>query len=144
MARPADRVSLVAAERADGARHRRPARLLQDAAPTMQAQRPAPPPRTHVFIIDGTLSSTEHGQETHAGALWRLLTEGGATARQSVGYHPGVQGVGLRRWFRAATGAGLNDAIRTGYGYLASHWRPGDTILLFGYSRGAYAARSLA
>jgi uncharacterized protein (DUF2235 family) len=106
--------------------------------------RPASKPRTHVFIIDGTLSSTAPGCETHAGALWRLLTEDGPSARQSVGYHPGVQGVGLRRWWRAATGAGLNDAICAGYGWLSSRWRPGDRILLFGYSRGAYAARSLA
>ncbi len=45
---------------------------------------------------------------------------------------------------RAATGAGVNDAIRDGYGFLTSRWRPGDKILLFGYSRGAYAVRSLA
>jgi uncharacterized protein (DUF2235 family) len=106
--------------------------------------RPAPRPRTHVFIVDGTFSSTEPGMETHCGALWRMLTENGASARQSVAYHPGVQGIGLRGWWRAATGAGVNDAIRDGYGFLTSRWRPGDKILLFGYSRGAYAVRSLA
>lgn len=106
--------------------------------------RPAPRPRTHVFIVDGTFSSTVPGRETHCGALWRMLTENGASARQSVAYHPGVQGVGLRGWWRAATGAGVNDAIREGYGFLSSRWRPGDRILLFGYSRGAYAVRSLA
>lgn len=106
--------------------------------------RPAPRPRTHVFIVDGTFSSTEPGLETHCGALWRMLTENGASARQSVAYHPGVQGVGARGWWRAATGAGMNDAIREGYGFLASRWLPGDRILLFGYSRGAYAVRSLA
>ncbi len=43
-----------------------------------------------------------------------------------------------------AQGRGINRQIRRAYGYLASHYRPGDRIFLFGYSRGAYAVRSLA
>lgn len=100
--------------------------------------------RSHVFIIDGTLSSLEPGRETHAGKLYRLLTEDGPRRAQSVGYHPGVQGAGLRKWWNAATGDGLNDAILAGYSAIASRYRPGDRIYLFGYSRGAYAVRSLA
>ena len=41
-------------------------------------------------------------------------------------------------------GRGINRQIRRAYGYLASKYRPGDRIFLFGYSRGAYAVRSLA
>ncbi len=41
-------------------------------------------------------------------------------------------------------GKGLNRQIRRAYGWLASHYREGDRIFLFGYSRGAYAVRSLA
>ena len=41
-------------------------------------------------------------------------------------------------------GRGINRQIRRAYGYLASRYRPGDKIYLFGYSRGAYAVRSLA
>ena len=41
-------------------------------------------------------------------------------------------------------GRGLNRQIRRAYGWLASHYREGDRIFLFGYSRGAYAVRSLA
>jgi uncharacterized protein (DUF2235 family) len=41
-------------------------------------------------------------------------------------------------------GRGINRQIRRAYGYLASRYRPGDKIFLFGYSRGAYAVRSLA
>ena len=41
-------------------------------------------------------------------------------------------------------GRGLNRQIRRAYGFLASRYRPGDRIFLFGYSRGAYAVRSLA
>ena len=34
------------------------------------------PPRNHVVIVDGTLSSLDVGCETHAGRLYRLLCEG--------------------------------------------------------------------
>lgn len=97
-------------------------------------------PRDLVFIIDGTLSSLDEGCETHAGRLFRLLSEGD----DQVGYHPGVQGRGWRKWLNAITGEGLNDAIVAAYGAIAARYRPGDRIFLFGYSRGGYAARSLA
>ena len=99
--------------------------------------------RNHVVIIDGTLSSLAPGRETHAGRLYRLLADAG-DADQRVTYHPGVQGAGWRRWLHAITGEGVNDAIMAGYAALAQAWRPGERIFLFGYSRGAYAARSLA
>jgi len=41
-------------------------------------------------------------------------------------------------------GRGINHQIRNAYGYLASRYRPGDKIFLLGFSRGAYAVRSLA
>jgi hypothetical protein len=42
------------------------------------------------------------------------------------------------------TGADLATSIKDGYRWLAREYRPGDHIALFGYSRGAYTARSLA
>jgi uncharacterized protein (DUF2235 family) len=41
-------------------------------------------------------------------------------------------------------GRGINRQIARAYGWLASQYRPGDRIYLFGYSRGAFAVRSLA
>lgn len=41
-------------------------------------------------------------------------------------------------------GRGINRQIRRAYGWLAKVYRPGDRIYLMGYSRGAYAVRSLA
>ncbi|MGB0497362.1 MAG: DUF2235 domain-containing protein [Rubricella sp.] len=101
-------------------------------------------PRTHVFIIDGTFSRLEEGHETNAGLTYRLLQEVGPRVHQSVGYHPGVQGEGWRKWLHAAAGLGINEAIAEGYAWLASRYRPGDRIVLIGYSRGAYAVRSLS
>ncbi len=100
--------------------------------------------RNHVFLCDGTLSSLRSGEETNAGQLYRFLSRLGPDQRQLVRYDPGVQGTGWRKWVNAASGRGVNRSIRAGYEFLAQNYRPGDRIFLFGYSRGAYAARSLA
>lgn len=100
--------------------------------------------RNLVYVSDGTLSSLAPGCESNAGLLWRLLSELGPRAGQMAGYDPGVQGQGFRRWFNAATGHGVSLTVREGYAFLASRYRPGDRIFLLGYSRGAYAVRSLA
>ncbi len=43
-----------------------------------------------------------------------------------------------------ATGRGINKNIMDGYRYIVQNYRPGDEIHLFGFSRGAYTARSLS
>ena len=64
--------------------------------------------------------------------------------RQLVYY---IEGVGTR-WFDhlrgGAFGYGLSANIRQAYRYLVRHYQPGDEIFLFGFSRGAYTARSTA
>lgn len=99
-------------------------------------------PRTHVIILDGTLSSLEPGFETHAGMTYRFCREMGAQV--SVFYEAGVQWDNWRSTVDVMLGRGINRQIRRAYGYLASRYRPGDRIFLFGYSRGAFAVRSLA
>ncbi len=60
-------------------------------------------------------------------------------------YVPGVGTGHLVDTLRGGlTGAGLGDALRDGYRFLVDTYRPGDRISLFGFSRGAYTARSLA
>ena len=101
-------------------------------------------PRNLVFVSDGTLSTLRSGEESNAGLLYRLLAETGPRPDQQFDYDPGVQGTGWAKCFNAITGRGINLSIRQGYSFLASRYRPGDRIYLFGYSRGAYAVRSLA
>jgi uncharacterized protein (DUF2235 family) len=98
----------------------------------------------HVVILDGTMSSLQPGQETNAGLTFRLLREGGRRARLSLYYEPGIQWTSWTQAQDVIQGRGMNLQIRRAYGFLASHYRPGDRIYLFGYSRGAYAVRSLA
>lgn len=43
-----------------------------------------------------------------------------------------------------ATGTGITENITQGYRQIVHHYRPGDRIYLFGFSRGAYTARCIA
>lgn len=56
------------------------------------------------------------------------------------------QGVGSS-WYDkltgGMTGVGLDLNIQQGYKFLSKHYREGDHIFVFGFSRGAYTARSL-
>jgi len=99
-------------------------------------------PQTHVIILDGTLSTLEPGYETNAGRTYRLLQE--MNGQLTLYYEAGVQWPDWRATIDVLMGRGLNQQIRRAYGFLASRYRPGDKIFLMGYSRGAFAVRSLA
>ena len=115
----------------------------------LRTERSSPPlgrgPAIHVIILDGTLSSLEDGRETNAGRIYKLLVEARASgARLNLHYEAGIQWPDWRSTRAVIEGRGINRQIRRAYGFLASRYRPGDRIFLIGYSRGAYAVRSLA
>ena len=101
-------------------------------------------PVTLVVILDGTMSSLEEGRETNVGLIWKLLSRKAPSASLAMYYEPGIQFTNWSQLRDVIEGRGLNRQIRRAYGWLSSHYRPGDRIFLFGYSRGAYAVRSLA
>lgn len=117
-----------------------PAQATDTAAPPLRQRGPV----DHVILLDGTFSSLEEGRCSNVGQIFRLLTEGGQRARRNVYYEPGLQWEGWRHGWRVIQGHGFDGKICRAYGWLASHYRPGDRIYLLGYSRGAYAVRSLA
>lgn len=100
------------------------------------------PPATHVIVLDGTLSSLVPGCQTNAGRSYLLFKEMGAAL--STYYEPGLQWDDWASIVDVATGKGINRQIKRAYSWLASRYREGDRIFLLGYSRGAYAVRSLA
>jgi len=100
-----------------------------------------PAPLTHVVILDGTLSSLDTGRETNAGLLYKLIDE---NPQASVYYEEGLQWSSFRSSWDVMVGKGINRQIQRAYKWLATHYRDGDKIVLVGYSRGAYAVRSLA
>ena len=90
------------------------------------------------------MSSLDEGVETNAGLTFKLLRESGHKANLTVYYEAGIQWRDWSGTWGVMTGKGINKQIERAYGVLASRYRPGDKIILIGYSRGAYAARSLA
>lgn len=99
----------------------------------------------HVIVLDGTLASLHPGHESNAGRAFQLMRETvPGSNRRSLYYEPGLQWQGWADTLDVMQGRGINRQIRRAYGHLCSHYRPGDRIFLFGYSRGAYAVRSLA
>ena len=105
-------------------------------------------PATHVIILDGTMSSLNVDYETHAGHLYKLLQrvseskdyEGNLT----IYYEPGIQWTDWGETLGVMEGRGINGQIKRSYAVLSTRYQTGDRIILSGYSRGAYAVRSLA
>ena len=64
---------------------------------------------------------------------------------QLVYYHPGVgTGNWVDRLMGGTMGIGLSSNVQSAYDFLATNFMDGDDIYLFGFSRGAFTARSLA
>ncbi|WP_420344253.1 DUF2235 domain-containing protein [Paenirhodobacter sp.] len=122
---------LIAAWR--GSRH------LPEAAPPVRRQRG---PVDHVILLDGTLGSLTPGGMTSIGLIYEFLRL--HVPRGSHYYGAGLQFQEWRDLHDLWFGWGVNAQIERAYGWLATRYRPGDRIYLIGYSRGAFAARSLA
>ncbi len=106
------------------------------------------------IFCDGTWNYLDATEPTNVAILSRSLrpqTEDGV--RQVAIYLPGVgtrkEKAGMvetavDRVTGGAFGWGLNGRIEAAYREVAEHYEPGDRLFLFGFSRGAYTARSLA
>lgn len=103
--------------------------------------------RRLVACCDGTWNNAD--RESHTTNVVRLArsirpdTMEGIS--QIVFYHPGV-GTGnfVDRWIGGCTGMGLSEHVRSVYAWFVDNYQDGDEIFLFGFSRGAYTARSVA
>lgn len=118
---------------------RRSARRKPDASPAGRSTRG---PVNHVVLLDGTMGALKPAKLTTIGLLFRYMRM--RVPRASLYYGKGLQ---YREWrdFRDVwLGWGVDAQILRAYGWLAMRYRPGDRIFLLGYSRGAFAARSLA
>ncbi|MBL8755612.1 MAG: DUF2235 domain-containing protein [Planctomycetes bacterium] len=117
-------------------------------------------PRDLVVCCDGTNNTlTGRGADTNVLRLFESLRQDeNKNARRILYYDPGVGApdelplAGLReqarrKWDRIAglaSGQGVFENIGEAYAFLMRHYRPGDRIWLFGFSRGAFTARSIA
>lgn len=96
-----------------------------------------------VFCFDGTWNKLAADTPTNVvltAASIERLTAGGIT--QVVHYDEGV-GTGVREKYTGGIfGAGLDVNLREAYRFLLFNYDPGDEIFVFGFSRGAFTART--
>jgi uncharacterized protein (DUF2235 family) len=104
-----------------------------------------------VICCDGTGNEVE-GNLSNVLKLFRIAQK---NEYQRVYYSPGIGTIGSNdSWtrlkqdsksvFELATGYGLDSEIGDAYRFLCDSYEDGDSIYLFGFSRGAYTVRVLA
>ncbi|WP_207537252.1 T6SS phospholipase effector Tle1-like catalytic domain-containing protein [Sabulicella rubraurantiaca] len=94
----------------------------------------------------GRPGPTDDGESvvSHAPAAIPAAASGRDDWKHLVYYQPGVgTRFGLDRFRGGGFGLGLDANVRRAYKFLSFHYEPGDEIYVFGFSRGAYTARSL-
>lgn len=98
-----------------------------------------------VVCCDGTWNFADQPSKTNVAKVALSVIPGSAAGKeQHVYYHSGV---GTRRWERlpgGAFGVGLSRNVIDAYRFLVETYEPDDELFLFGFSRGAFTARSLA
>ena len=104
-----------------------------------------------IVCCDGTWNAPEKldPEERHSTNVLRIsraiLPSDPKGIIQSVEY---VRGIGtgnlLNRLVGGASGKGITSNILQAYQFISNNFEPGDHIYLFGFSRGAYTARSLS
>ena len=103
-----------------------------------------------VICCDGTWNSPDQVRggkpaPTNVVKIALAVAPTDSTGReQRTFYH---QGIGTNRWDRMRGGVfgfGLSRDVREVYRFLVQNFTPGDEIFFFGFSRGAYTARSAA
>lgn len=99
-----------------------------------------------VVCCDGTWKRADDPTVSNIERIARAIARGAPDGQEQVVYYsPGVGTGGSRveRLLGGAFGLGLNANIVDAYRFLALNYRPGDHLYVFGFSRGAYTARSL-
>ncbi|QAY60096.1 DUF2235 domain-containing protein [Microbacterium protaetiae] len=110
-------------------------------------------PKNIVICLDGTSNELDH-HPTNAAKVFMMLDLDDPQT-QIAYYDPGVGTLpsatahgAIGRWMSRvgglAFGFGMRTKVSRAYGWLVEHYRPGDRIYIFGFSRGAYTARALA
>ncbi|MBD9355183.1 phospholipase effector Tle1 domain-containing protein [Methylomonas albis] len=100
-----------------------------------------PDQHKNIFIFfDGTLNDQK--SSTNVWNLYNLIA--GNNDPQTTEVY--IKGVGTtdNPVLGAALGKGMEERILTGYKFIIENYHPGDNIYIFGFSRGAHEARSLA
>ncbi len=104
-----------------------------------------------IVCCDGSWNTLEQEHDgvpvpTNVGKLYFSLENQDESGNEQLAYyHPGVgTNPGINdKFFGGAFGDGLDKNIMSAYRWICDHYMAGDQLYLFGFSRGAYTARSL-
>jgi uncharacterized protein (DUF2235 family) len=94
------------------------------------------------LFLDGSWNDT--ADNTNVRRLYDMMALTGADGLEQKPYYS--EGVGTARGERVRGGIwgyGLDEDVRKAYRWLVRHYEKGDDIFLFGFSRGAFTARTL-
>lgn len=114
----------------------------QSDARAQDGKRKKPGKRLAMFL-DGTWNDPD--ANTNVWRLYAMTAEHGDDGIRQIRYYD--PGVGTRWYDRVIGGMlgwGLSKNVRAAYLWLVQNYDPGDEVFIFGFSRGAYTARSLA
>lgn len=107
-------------------------------------------PKKIIISFDGTWNTPDTESEIKGSKstnVWKLhaalLPRDKDNTVQHKWYDQGVGTAWYDRIRGGAFGVGLSEKILEGYRHLANTYEPGDLVHIFGFSRGAYTARSL-
>lgn len=107
--------------------------------------------KTLIVFCDGTWNKPDEADKerkacpTNVSKLFRATCSTDKEGNQQITHY--IQGLGTRKDEKlrgGGFGMGISKNIIEGYQFICSNYVPGDHIFLFGFSRGAYTARSLA
>jgi uncharacterized protein (DUF2235 family) len=116
---------------------------------------------THVVCLDGTGQTRPQSNPTNIALIFNamggVIVDAGNNSFEStlavngpvvqVGKYlsgVGTEGIPLFKLVEQSVGAGIAEQIVRGYTFLSRNYKPGDEIIIIGFSRGAAAARCLA
>lgn len=94
------------------------------------------------IFADGTWNSPEQGGATNVLQMARSVRPFANGAEQVVFYDWGV-GTDRKKLAGGISGAGIDKNIMDCYRFIVHNFNEGDQLFFFGFSRGAYTARSL-
>ena len=104
---------------------------------------PASPKKRLALYLDGTWNQVSDNTN-----VWRfraLFSPASADGcEQRAFYSTGLGTKFGEKISGGMFGAGIDTAITSGYEWLMENYAAGDEIFIFGFSRGAYTARSLS
>ena len=102
-------------------------------------------PKSLILCCDGTWNTPDQKCPTNVTKIALALADTGEGGHeQRTFYHRGVGSTPGERLTGGAFGYGLSRDVRDVYQFLVQNYEPGDRLYFFGFSRGAFTARSTA